>query len=112
MSTDTAVSIFRQPLLKSSSLNLVMSRTMSPIPVGAYILRDYFIDPVSAYVFRGRFPRSMTGNIFSDKHVIPSTEEYTFSVAILTCSVVGLTRCVNGNRKETTKYDHIFCLVF
>ena len=112
MSTDTAVSIFRQPLLKLSSLNLVMSRTMSPIPVGAYVLRDYFLDTIGAYVFRGRCPWSMTGHISSNNYVILSNEASTFSVAILTCSVVRLTRCVSGNRKETTKYDHTFCFVY
>ena len=39
MSTDTAVCIFMHPFLEYSYLALVLLRTMSPIPVGTYVLR-------------------------------------------------------------------------
>ena len=73
---------------------------------------DYVPDTVGAYVLRGTCTRSMTGFMSSNNYVHVSTEACTFSVAIMTCSVVRLTHRVSRNRKETTKYDHIFCFVY
>ena len=50
MSSDTAVSIFRHPLLKYSSLALVMLRTVSPIPVAEHVLQGLF--PQSCWCIR------------------------------------------------------------
>ena len=71
-------------------------------PLENMFSEDYVPDPVGAYVLRGICPRSMTRHLFSDNYVSFSTEACTFSVAIMTCSVVGLTRRVSRNRKETT----------
>ena len=81
-------------------------------PLGNMLSKDYVPDPVGVYVLRGRCPRSMAGHLSSDNYVHVSTEACTFSVAIMTCSVVRLTHRVSQNRKETIKYDHIFCFVY
>ena len=86
-------------------------RTISLIPLGHMFSKDYVPDPVGAYVLQGRCPQSMTGHLSSVNYVHFSTDSCTFSVAIMACSVVQLTRRVIRNIKEKTKYDHIFCFV-
>ena len=98
-----------------------MFRTMSLIPVGAYVLQGMF--PQSCWCIRSL--RTMSPitlvHTFSKDYVpdpwqviFPPTtmylfnnEAFTLSVAIMTCYFVQLTRRV-GNRKYTTKYDHRF----
>ena len=73
---------------------------------------EYVPNPISAYVIWGRCPQSIRVYLSSDNYVPVTTEACTFSVAIMTCSVVRLTRPVSQDRKETTKYDHIFCFLY
>ena len=73
---------------------------------------DYVPNPVDAYILQGRCLRSMTGHLSYDSYVSVYNEACTLSVAIMTCYFVLMKRSVNKNIKETTKYDHIFCLVY
>ena len=68
-------------------------------------------DPANTYV--EEYVSDLRWGICSMRTMYPIPLAIMFSkfqVAIMTCSVVRLTRRVQ-NRKETTKYDHIFCFI-
>ena len=96
MSSDTAVSA----VLWRSFCSGLCPRSA----LGHMFSEDYVPDPIGAYVLRGRCPRSMAGHLSSDKYLPVSIEAFTFSVAIMTCSIVQLTQRVSRNRKEREAY--------